>query len=241
MHAEDFPSTRWSLIAAAGAAPEPDHPAVDLVARIYRPAVLAWLVHGLKLKREDAEDVFQSFIADKLGGDVRRILTIADPTRGQFRSLLVAAVQRHAIDRQRASSAVKRSGAARKHRPPSGSSINTLPAPDLFERVWAERVISETVRLTQDECRRSDRHELWDIFNARILMPAMDGLAPEPHEQLARRLKLSGAGQCSNLLITAKRMFARNLRTVVTGYTDDPSQVDREMDALWAIFSRRRA
>jgi hypothetical protein len=60
----------------------------------------------------------------------------------------------------------------------------------------------------------------------------IDGEKPESYDTLVTRLGLESPSQASNLLVTAKRMFARHLRAVVAETVADPDQVEEELREL---------
>jgi hypothetical protein len=74
-----------------------------------------------------------------------------------------------------------------------------------------------------------------------MLLPITDGATAPSHEELARRLKLDSPTQSANALGSAKRLFTRNFRQVVSEYAADESEVDSEIRELWGIFSRSPA
>ena len=67
-----------------------------------------------------------------------------------------------------------------------------------------------------------------------VLDPALDGSEPEPYDRLIKRFGFASPAVASNALVTAKRMFERNLRAVVGEYAGDNSDVDREIAELRA-------
>jgi hypothetical protein len=88
------------------------------------------------------------------------------------------------------------------------------------------------------ECGRTGRTFLYDLFDARVLAPAMEGKAAEGYETLTQRLGLRSAVEAANLLVTCKRMFARHLREVVSEYAGPaPGEVDREVADLRRILA----
>jgi RNA polymerase sigma-70 factor (ECF subfamily) len=238
----EFPTTRWSLIGRAAAPTEAGRRALTDVVRAYQAALRAHLRQVRRLGADQADDVLQSFLADKV--IERQILASADPRRGKFRTFLLTALDRFVIDRERADARARR-------RPSRGRTVEHIddvdePAegvapPQIFDRVWAQHVIGEALRLTRDECHASGRPHLWGIFESRIVLPATDGLPPAPHDELARTWQLEDAAESANLLTTAKRMFVRHFRAVVSDYLASPEQVDQEIDELWAIFESPRA
>jgi hypothetical protein len=74
------------------------------------------------------------------------------------------------------------------------------------------------------------------VFEARVLEPMLRERAPVPLGELVRRFGVT-AERASNLLATAKRMFARNLRRVVGEYADGDDDIEDEIRCLRAILS----
>jgi hypothetical protein len=79
--------------------------------------------------------------------------------------------------------------------------------------------------------------EVWVIFECRVVKPAFDGIEPMPYEVLIERFGLQSPIQAFNLLTTAKRKFARILRSVAGEYAGDPQLIDQEIDDLKSILS----
>ena len=59
-----------------------------------------------------------------------------------------------------------------------------------------------------------------------------------PYEELVAKFGLRSPSEASNLLITAKRMFARVLREVVRETVADEAEVETEIMELKRILSR---
>jgi RNA polymerase sigma-70 factor (ECF subfamily) len=195
----------------------------------------------MRIDPHRADDLLQGFLADKVLE--QNMLALADPNRGKFRTFLLTALERFVIDVMRHDSARKRS---------SGSKVLDIDEQvdriragqnpsDTFDRAWAGEVLAEVMRRMHRECEQSDRRHLWEIFEARMLLPSTEGTAPPSHDELAERLKLESAVQSANALGSAKRLFTRNFRQVVSEYAADPTEVDSEIRELWDIFSRPTA
>jgi hypothetical protein len=248
-HASRFPPTRWSLVARAAARAANRRPHLGELVCIYSPALRAHLVYARHFNPDRADDLLQSFLADKVVE--QNLLGHADPARGKFRTFLLAALDRFAIDVMRYDSAVRRAPRSRMmsldeqtdtdagRRGGLGGGAPSVAA--VFDRAWAQEVIAESVRRAQDEFQGAGRLDLWGVFEARVLLPATDGLAPPPHEELARRHGFASAGQAANALGTAKRTFTRHFRTVVSEYARSKAEVDEEIRDLWQIFSTSHA
>jgi hypothetical protein len=79
---------------------------------------------------------------------------------------------------------------------------------------------------------------LWQAFETCALAPLFDGSQPPAHREMMQRLGLSSEQQVSNTLVTAKRMFARVLRSIVGEYARDQDEIEMELRDLWTILAR---
>jgi DNA-directed RNA polymerase specialized sigma24 family protein len=231
-----FPPTQWSELGRAGVG---DLHALDHLLRRYLPALKTHLVLKRRLQPDRADDLLQSFVADKvLMGD---LLARADREKGKFRTFLLTALERYLISALRHETAKKRS-------PGEGSLLELdeyaddarveSDAAEAFDRAWARQVIREVLRRMQAECEASGRNDLWGIFEQRVVAPVLDGAVVGSYDQLTAQYGFQSAVQASNALITAKRMFARVLRAVVAEYAKDQREVDQELVELRTILSR---
>jgi hypothetical protein len=238
-----FPTTRWTLVGRAGGADAIGGPgALAELVRAYAPALRAHLLQEVGGDAHRADDLLQGFLADKVLE--QRFIGQADSGRGRFRTFLLAALDRYVVDVHRHDSARKRSPPARPvdvndHRDTLPSPRGATPA-EVFDRAWANQVVEEVVAAMRGECQQAKRPDLWAVFELRYLNPATDGVEPESHESIARRLNLESAAQASNLLVTVKRMFTRLFRAVVSRYAADKDEVKEEVADLWRIFASPR-
>jgi len=238
-----IPTTRWSLVARAAAGRKGEGDAGRDLAellRLYLPALRAHLLTSRPKDPHRADDLLQAFLADKVLDE--NVLRHADPARGKFRTFLLTVLDRFVIDQARKDAAQKRSAAGPVQA--FDDQADQVPAPssgeppDAFDRSWATQVLQEVMRRMREECHATGRAYLWDVFQARVVLPITEGAAAPSHEELARRHGLASASQASNALGTAKRMFARLFRGVVAEYAADEAEVESEIRDLWDIFSR---
>jgi DNA-directed RNA polymerase specialized sigma24 family protein len=240
--ASRFPPTRWTLVHRAGGADDVGRPiAIAELVRLYTPALLAHLRRAMHDDQHRAEDLLQGFLADKVLE--QRLIGYADPNRGRFRTFLLTALDRYVIDEHRRASAQKRSPAGSvedidAHLESLSRSDEVNQRASAFDRAWAQEVVNEVVASMRTQCEADGRGDLWDVFCARYLRPATDGVAPEPHDSIAARLKLESAHQAGNLLITAKRMFTRCFKSIVARYAVSETELREEVSELWRIYSR---
>lgn len=239
-----FPSTRWTLIErAASSDPKTGSSALSEIVRLYAPALRAHLLQITGRDEHRAEDLLQGFLADKVLE--QRLIGFADPARGKFRTFLLTALDRYVIDTYRHDTARKRMPAGTVEQ--IEAQIESLAQPDstdssraAFDVAFAREVVDETLATMRHQCEVSNRSDLWDVFEVRYLKPAMENVPPEPHESIASRLKLESPHQAGNLLITAKRMFTRMFKGVVSRYALDESEVRDEVSELWRLFAGSR-
>lgn len=170
------------------------------------------------LSEHAAEDVLQDFMVEMLD---QKLLSIADASKGKFRTLLLTALDRFAISRRRYETAAKR-------RPDDLQSLDAqevdpTKAPDAdpnapFERAWALDVLAEALASMQRECEEQSQVDRWVVFERRIVGPLLDDKSPADYAELAGELGLANDKAAMNLLVTAKRQFSRTLRDQVREY-----------------------
>ena len=205
--------------------------------KAYLPALRAFLMARHRLPADRADDLLQGFVADRvLAQDlVRR----ADRERGQFRTFLMAALDRFVVDQVRYERAAKRWPGDLASLDAESALDKAAPAaPDVFDAAWARQVLDLTVGRVWEECDAGGRPDVWAVFDARVLGPTLRGDAPVPLEALVGRFGFTPE-RASNLLVTGKRMFARHLRAVVEEYADG-AEVDEEIRFLQAVLARPR-
>jgi RNA polymerase sigma-70 factor (ECF subfamily) len=227
-----FPPTHWSLVhRAAHSAPEARKKALASLLARYLPALKSYLRTARKLKPADADDLLQSFIADKVLA--RDLLKHADASRGRFRTFLLTSLNNYAASRHRKAVAK-----------PTPTPLH-LPAPDptparAAEAAWARTLLQNVLDAMRHECRRTRRPDVWAVFQTRILAPIYDNTPPPSYADLAKTLHLASPTQAANLLVTAKRLYARLLRTAIAEYERDDAAIDDELAALHNALSEAR-
>jgi hypothetical protein len=221
--ASSFPLTRWSLIARAIDSNQPasrEHMG-ELLEQYWRPMFIHLKCKGLK--HTQSEDVLQDFVVTLLD---KNLLTVADPSKGKFRSLLLTALDRFLVSRFRHDSAAKR----------SPGHVASLDAAELdvaqspgdgslpFERAWALDVLAETLARMKSECEQDDEAARWALFDDRIVRPLLGAGEPCDYAEFARRHGLENEKAAMNMLVTAKRQFARVMRDVIAEYVSRSSR-----------------
>jgi RNA polymerase sigma-70 factor (ECF subfamily) len=230
-----FPPTQWSLVGRAGADDSSvRRQALEALLVRYLPALRAYLVLKKRLDPERADDLVQGFITSKVLE--QGLFARADPHRGKFRVLLITALNNFVIDDYR-----------RRGAPPTFSLSDTdapqateggESPPDVFDVAWARELLAEVLRRMRHECTEGGREDLWGVFECRVLEPTLEGAPVLPYEQLVERFGFRSPSQAANALVTAKRLFARTLRAVVSEYAGDEAAVEEEIRDLQQILAR---
>jgi RNA polymerase sigma-70 factor (ECF subfamily) len=209
--------------------------ALGRIVERYRPALRIHLTRQHGYSADEADDVLQGFIAEQLVQ--RRILRRANPDRGRFRSFMLASLENYSHNHRR-----------RTGRHPPSSRLSTQadsepaapaphPMPDSdFEMIWARQVLSQAIQHMEQTCREASRPELWELFDCRILAPALNGTPPLDYDQIVQRFGFRTATEAGNRLITAKRMFLRSLRSVIGQYVSSQEDIEGELDDLRRIL-----
>ena len=233
-HNPAFPATQWTLIDRVG---EPtsfeQRQALAALLQRYLPALRAHLVLERRISDERADDLLQSFVSQKVLE--QRVIDRTDRDRGKFRTFLLRALNHFVIDQHRREHAAVRRPAGGAPEPIADRDVAVDDAPppsSAFDREWARQVLDEAVRRMREECAENGRPEVWGLFEARILKPAMDGAEPASYESLLGTYRFASPAQASNVLMTAKRNFARHLRAVIGEYAVDEEQVEDELNDL---------
>lgn len=232
-----FPTTRWSLVDRAGhEGPEAERQALGQLLTRYLPALRSHLIHSKRLQPADADDVLQDFVAGKILE--RDLLAKANERLGKFRTFLLTALDRFLLNRIRDGKAQKRMAGAAVN---LGDEDDAVPAggrSDAFDVEWARQVIGEAIGRMRTECEAAGRDEVWGMFECRVLAPITQDAAPMDYSELVRRFGFQSPSQASNALVTAKRMYARVLRSVIGEYASDAAEVEAEINELHRVLAR---
>lgn len=238
-----FGSTRWSEVArASDADPAVRRVALTSLLNAYLPALSAHLRWHQRIPLDRLDDLLQGFVCDKVVAD--ELFSYADPARGQFRLFVLKSLERYIRRVHRYDSAAKRSPVSRLINLEGEDVVDAAsadePAEVSFEVAWARQVIQQAIHRMRDDCRKADRDGLWTLFEERVVKPIFEDAVAPAYDELAPRLGLSSAAQAANLLVTAKRLFARQLRAVIGEYTSDENAIDDELKHLWSAFSQHK-
>jgi RNA polymerase sigma-70 factor (ECF subfamily) len=219
-----FPPTAWTLL---GSLRDPKDPRVraclDHLVEIYWRPVYKYVRIAWKRSNEDAKDLTQGFFVHLLEGD---LLSRADPERGNFRKLLLAALRNFLANDHRDAQAVKRGGGRQV------VSIDTDAGSDwagadpadpqaAFESQWAREVLERAIDRLQQRCRP-------EVFAAFRRFHLEDAAV----KAIAAELRATEA-QVSHYLQDARTALRSIVTDEIRQYVQDDAEIARELDALF--------
>ena len=163
-----FPTTRWSVVLAAGEAASPEsRAALSALCEVYWAPVHAFVRHTVR-SDDAARDLTQAFFARVLE---KRDFSDARRDRGRFRTFLLTAVRHFLANQADYEHALKRGG-GQVHLPldaapgDRGQPVVDRPSGEnpesIFEQRWALTVLDQAMARLTEECERAEEGVLRD-------------------------------------------------------------------------------
>ncbi len=230
-----FPSTEDILPLPPAAEVERRNARLAELMEKYRLPLRAHLMYRRRFSRDAAADLVQGFFADRIWQ--KQIVDQFDAQRGtRFRSFLLSSLMNYVIDHERRER--KRRGHVNvdDQEPVAATDQPVLDA----ERAWGRTVLSEAFAGMKNECEQKKRTQTWELFEMRVVRPALDAVEPPSYDDLLLRFQFTSPSQAYNELATAKRMFERHLKTAMTKGDESPEADDQslgeQVENLLALF-----
>jgi RNA polymerase sigma factor (sigma-70 family) len=229
---EAFPTTRWTLVIAAGGTESPLErgAALENLCRAYWYPVYAF-IRRRDHAQEQAQDLTQEFFVRVLGGT---FFERADPNKGRFRSFLLGAVTNFLADAKDRERSQKRGGGtpALSFDFETGES-NYAREPRheetperIFQRRWARTLLDRVVSHLESEFQSTGKGDLF-----RNIKGCLAGEGDGRYAELAQKLHLSESGVKSAVRRMRQR-YRTLLRDEVMSTVADPGEVDEELRFL---------
>jgi RNA polymerase sigma factor (sigma-70 family) len=231
-----FPTTRWTLIAAAGGADRlSTRRALETLCEAYWYPLYAY-ARRRGGSPEEAQDRTQGFFTRLLETDY---FDRADPDRGRFRSFLLASFNYYLLDEAGRERAQKRGGgvaplpfevSAGEERYRNEPFHADTPE-RIYERRWAQTLLDRTVARLRLEFSVQGRLE---HFNK--LEGCLRGASDIPYAELAQQLETSESA-LKVAIHRLRRRYGTLLRDEIAEIVLDPAEVDSELRYLIAALS----
>jgi RNA polymerase sigma-70 factor (ECF subfamily) len=218
-----FPQTAWSLLSRLR---DPKDPRVqeylNRMMQMYWRPIYKYVRIAWKRTNEDAKDLTQAFFIHLLEGD---LLARADPERGNFRKLLMAALRNFLANEVRAGHAQKRGGGRMIVSLDVAGEEQGTPEPsdpkEAFESQWAKELLERAI----EKLSRTVRGPVFAAFRRFHLE---DGAVRD----IARELKATEA-QIGHYLQDARTVLRRLVMDEIREYVNDETEIARELDELF--------
>mgnify|MGYP001443511826 CR=1 FL=1 len=240
-----FSTTHWEQIEGARTStPERRRAVLDELARRYWRPVYSY-VRARGHHDADARDITQGFFTEIILG--RDLFAQANANRGRFRPYLLHCLKNYLRDSRRRELAQRRS--------PEGSVLSletctfegtTAPLGDgstatpeeVFHRQWAADLLRTVLERLQSECQSDGLGEHLDIFEQRVVRPALQEDKPPSVDVFAERFGLTPKQVC-NRTETIRRRFRRVLLDEVRATVTRQSDAEDELLALTNLLASR--
>lgn len=227
-----FPQTHWSLIRRAGGIGAADdqerREALSRLLARYEPALRSYLRLVRRMPAGEADELLQAFITDRLLE--HRLLERSDENRGRFRSLLLTSLNHFAASGRRW--ARRRAAVPLEDQEIADAGPSGVTPQAAVHAQWARALVHNVIHEMRRQCEVGGRLDVWRVFEGRILAEVFDEGPVVGYEALAIELKLKSPAQAANLLVTAKRMYARLLRAAVAEYESTEEGIEAELAEL---------
>jgi RNA polymerase sigma factor (sigma-70 family) len=232
-----FETTRWSLVLAAsdrvtGQADE----ALEALCGAYWYPLYAF-IRRRGHDPDRAADLTQGFFARLLE---KEFLRSVDPSRGRFRSFLLAACKNFLANEHDRENAQKRGGGQHSVsidvRDAEGRYLaepaHHLTPDRLFERRWALTILDQSLDQIERESRQTGKASLYEQLKP-MLTGTEGGLS---YAEVGHTLGMTEAA-VKKAAQRLRQRYREILRERIAGTIDDPGQVDDEIRTLFAVLS----
>ena len=231
-----FMTTRWSIVFAAGHASDHRRVALEGLCRTYWYPLYAF-VRRRGYDAERAQDLTQDFFARFLE---KNDVAAARSERGRFRSFLLASMKHFLANDWDREHAAKRGGGKPVLSFDAGAAESRYarePAHDvtperIFDRGWALTVLGEALRALRQRYARDGQERLFEKLKGFITV----GHDAPPYEELAAELGMNPA----TVRVAVHRLrqrYRETLRAAVADTTEEPVEVDGEINALFKALA----
>lgn len=238
-----FPSTRWSVVLAAGrsqAEPEISQAALAELCQTYW-APLYSFVRSRGYIMHDAQDLTQSFFAYLIE---RKIYARVDRQKGRFRSFLLASLKNFLADASDRERTLKRGG-GKNFLPLHEEQIKEAESlfqnhrgasteEQIFDRSWAEALVTAGLERLSADYRSEGKEKLFNELKIFLI----SGAEPLPaYAELAVRLGMTQSTLRSHVTRLRAR-YREALRAEVRRTVDTEAEVSEELHELLRVLTR---
>jgi len=235
-HAE-FPATKWSVVQrAAAVSSQTSRAALEDLCRTYWPPLYAFLRRSGHDPAE-AKDLVQGYLARLLARDD---LAAVAPSKGRFRSYLLAGLRNHLVSERRKEGAQKRGGDSlvlsldtENAESLYNAAVAAGEGPDLaFDRRWAETILDRALDALRLEHLARGKSRLYETLKGCLAQHSADH-----YDTLSETLGMTRGAIA--VAVHRLRLRLRELvRAEVAQTVGSASDLEEEMRNLFTILSQ---
>lgn len=235
---ELFRSTRWSLVDALRRKDSDWRSAQETLCRIYQPAVFEYFrSHGHTL--DSADDLSQSFMIDVV---LRKdVFAKADQTKGRLRAYFYESLKNYNRDiARRSKTRMKRNHAVlgELRLKYEGHDTNSQHDPELeFDRRWAISVLEEGIRKCRSYYQDEGRLAHWEVYQSRVLFPAINGLKSVSRKELAREFGFRTEADVSSVVQRVSRRLKMFIEQILAETGSHAEEHEDDLQFLRRVLS----
>lgn len=239
---EKFQMTSWAEIFNAKTLDETRRrEAVNELIRKYWKPVYCYL-RRKGYSNEAAKDMTQGFFYEIVLG--RHLIQRADQAKGRFRTFLLTALDRYAIDVYHKEIASKRSPKG-KIVPLETSDMADLvemqsesDPEQIFHYVWASEVLDRVLAKAKEDCCSANRETYWKVFYAKVVAPIVGGAETPNLSKLCTKYGIESEAKVSNMIAYVKERFRTAMRSYLRQFVQSDSEVDEEFNEILKVLSK---
>jgi RNA polymerase sigma-70 factor (ECF subfamily) len=228
-----FAETQWSIIRAARGDSDRAASALEQLCRRYWYPLYAF-VRRRGHTAEDAQDLTQGFFARLLEKDW---LDQVDPSKGKFRSFLLASMKHFLANARDHAQAVKRGGgrttlsldADTAESRYANEPFDSLTPERIYDRRWALTLLEQVMASLREEYVLGGKQSLFEHLKPVLVAQAA------PYAEIGRDLKMS-EGAVKVAAHRLRQRYREILRTQVAQTVASPEELEEELrDLLKAL------
>jgi RNA polymerase sigma-70 factor (ECF subfamily) len=233
-------TTQWSQVLAARDGTDTEaQAALESLCQTYWQPIYAYIRHQGS-GPEEALDLTQGFFAEFLERD---FLGNVDPSKGRFRSFLLASVRHFLAHERRRDRTLKRGGSIRllslstdvAEEFYSGEPASLTPE-EVFEGGWALTVLDQAITRLREQS-----EAFTDPNQFELLRPYLTSSEPQaPYNQVAHALGMN-EGAVRTAVHRLRKRFGQCLRAEIAEIVSDPADVDDEVRHLLEVVNPNQA
>jgi RNA polymerase sigma factor (sigma-70 family) len=232
-----FRTTHWSVVLRAGRSDVPEAVnALDSLCRAYWHPIYGF-VRRQGYKPEDAKDLVQGFFADLLQ---RAGLEEVHPTKGRFRSFLLASVTHYLANQRERKNTQKRGGGVETISLEAQSEeerhwiepVHESTPERLYEQRWAHAVLEGALSRLEAEFADTGHAKRFEALKG-FLSGDIPG---QSYAEAAAALGLS-VGAVTSIIHRMRLRHRELFRDEIAQTVDDPGEIDDEIRHLISVLT----